>query len=432
MPQPHPSRILSVDILRGLVVILMIFVNDLASALNTPRAFLHLPESADGMSVADLVFPAFLFIAGMSVPLALGKVHAGVLPVSKALIRLLARVASLLAMGVVMVNGDAHDPWARGLWATCAYACLLASFCVVPESEGGKTVILRWLRRVGACGLCVLAWLHCGADGVPLLLAPLRGHPEAGWLQHSWWGILGQIGWAWGMAALIYLFAGRRRESLLAGVFLLVLLYPAMQAGLADFLCARPWLAWLVPTVRLLSGPLAWIDAHVGLATTLGTLSALTLAGTCLGSVLAGSQAEPEARKQLHWALGFGCVLFLAGLLLDAPHGIGKIRATPSFVLYCGALTSFAWAGLFAWLDLRGGKFPVNWVRPAGESPLLAYLLHPLLCLLIGVAGPEAEHIVFFYRQLPWWGACAGALASALLVVRLTGYLSGLGFRLKV
>ena len=64
------GRIASVDTLRGLTILLMIFVNDLGPA--APAWMHHIqPPNADGMTLADVVFPAFLFIVGVSIPLAL-------------------------------------------------------------------------------------------------------------------------------------------------------------------------------------------------------------------------------------------------------------------------------------------------------------------------------------------------------------------------
>ncbi len=63
------GRIVSVDVLRGLTILLMIFVNDLGP--HAPSWMHHIkPSSADGMTLADVVFPAFLFIVGVSIPLA--------------------------------------------------------------------------------------------------------------------------------------------------------------------------------------------------------------------------------------------------------------------------------------------------------------------------------------------------------------------------
>src|SRR5882724_6331646 len=69
-------RISSIDALRGFVMFMMIFVNDLAGAGHVvPDSMVHFSDrhhGGSGMTFVDLVFPAFLFIVGMSIPLALG------------------------------------------------------------------------------------------------------------------------------------------------------------------------------------------------------------------------------------------------------------------------------------------------------------------------------------------------------------------------
>src|SRR5262245_5834310 len=68
----HTNRIVSVDAVRGFVMFWMIFVNDLAGAPEriVPAWMRHF-HGKSGMTFVDLVFPAFLFIVGMSIPLGL-------------------------------------------------------------------------------------------------------------------------------------------------------------------------------------------------------------------------------------------------------------------------------------------------------------------------------------------------------------------------
>jgi heparan-alpha-glucosaminide N-acetyltransferase len=74
MDTSKPERIISIDVLRGLTILIMIFVNDVAGVTGIPAWMKHIePPEADGMTFVDVVFPAFLFIVGMSIPFALGK-----------------------------------------------------------------------------------------------------------------------------------------------------------------------------------------------------------------------------------------------------------------------------------------------------------------------------------------------------------------------
>ena len=62
-------RVASVDIFRGLTILVMIFVNDVAGVKDLPWWTYHLPANVNGMTYVDMVFPFFLFIVGISLPL---------------------------------------------------------------------------------------------------------------------------------------------------------------------------------------------------------------------------------------------------------------------------------------------------------------------------------------------------------------------------
>ena len=68
---PLFQRVTSIDILRALTMVLMIFVNDLWSLKNIPAWLEHVERGVDGIGLADVVFPAFLFIVGLSLPFAI-------------------------------------------------------------------------------------------------------------------------------------------------------------------------------------------------------------------------------------------------------------------------------------------------------------------------------------------------------------------------
>lgn len=434
LPGGASGRMASVDVLRGLVITLMIFVNDLAGAPHAPSWLRHVGISADAMRLPDVVFPAFLFIAGVSIPLAFSRALAQGQTHRQLLGKVLGRTLALLVMGVVMVNMEEHEPWARGLWGVLAYVAMFLAFAVVPGQPGPARAVLRLGRLVGGVALLALVLAYRTADGKAMILGPLFDPADTIWLRHSWWGILGLIGWAYLVASLVYLAVGHRREWLVGATGCLVLLYVTAESNLPAQLAARSWLTWATPALTALEAGFGWINAHVGIGGTLGSQASIAVAGCCLGSILAGNSELRQPAQRLRWALLFAAGLFMTGVLLDAPYGINKIRATPSWCLFCAALTVAAWVFLHWLLDARGIRGWSRLFQPAGANPLLAYLLHPFICFLGGLAGERALAVVFFYQDpsLPAVIAVVGSLVMAFAVVQATGWIARAGYRLKV
>ena len=71
------QRILSIDAFRGITILVMIFVNELAGIHDIPEWMKHMPADADAMSFVDVVFPAFLFIVLCCGKCLLGKEREG-------------------------------------------------------------------------------------------------------------------------------------------------------------------------------------------------------------------------------------------------------------------------------------------------------------------------------------------------------------------
>ena len=63
----------AIDMLRGLTMFLMVLVNDLWTVGNVPEWIGHTTANQDGMGLADIVFPMFLFSVGMSIPYAIER-----------------------------------------------------------------------------------------------------------------------------------------------------------------------------------------------------------------------------------------------------------------------------------------------------------------------------------------------------------------------
>jgi predicted acyltransferase len=433
-PVPAPAsaldRIASVDALRGLVITLMIFVNDLAGVARAPSWLRHANAKADAMTLPDIVFPAFLFIAGVSIPLALSRAAALGQSRGELFWKVLVRTLALLTMGVAMVNMEEHEPWYRGLWGLLAYLAMLLAFAVVPRQAGPARATFRIGRIVGAVGLLALGLLYQTSEGKHLMLGPLFEATDHHWLRHSWWGILGLIGWAYLVASLVYLAFGRRREWLLGAAALLMLLFVADKSDFAARYASREWLAWALPVIRPLQAVFAWINSHVSFAESLGSLAAITTAGCCLGSILTPGSDVKAPAERLRWTGIFVGGLLVAAVLLDAVYGLNKIQATPAWCFLCSAITAGVWMLLYWLMDLRRIEGWSRAVRPAGANPLLAYVLHPILYAIAGFVNLPLD----FYKssQLPLTVNIFGSLLMAFLVVQLTGLIARAGYRMKV
>jgi predicted acyltransferase len=66
-PTSIPKRLAALDAFRGLTIVLMLLVNNVALDEQTPRQLMHAPWNL-GMRLADLVFPWFLFCVGVAMP----------------------------------------------------------------------------------------------------------------------------------------------------------------------------------------------------------------------------------------------------------------------------------------------------------------------------------------------------------------------------
>ena len=94
---PAP-RLVSVDVLRGLTVAAMVLVNNPGSWRHVYWPLRH--AEWDGFTPTDMIFPFFLFIVGVSIPLALGpRLERG----GRGLVgRVLRRAAAIFALGLLL------------------------------------------------------------------------------------------------------------------------------------------------------------------------------------------------------------------------------------------------------------------------------------------------------------------------------------------
>ncbi|NRR30167.1 DUF5009 domain-containing protein [Oxalobacteraceae bacterium] len=358
------KRVLAIDAFRGLTILVMIFVNTLAGVHGMPAWLDHMPAGVDGMTFPDVVFPAFLFIVGMSIPFAVAQRVAAGDTTPQLLRHIGERAIGLLVLGVFMVNAEAGYaeaamPISIHCWSLLFYGAAILVWNVYRFQDRR---IGTALRLAGVAMLVVLGLVYRGGPDGTQSLTP------------QWWGILGLIGWAYLFASLIYTQLRTRRAALPAlmlalGLCLLISCLGVFQAGTTQALLT-------------LLATQAGNAAH----------TAIALCGV-ITTVIFFDLGDPPARSRVNAGAadipqpdgGMGArycraLLFLlamtgAAALLRPYYPISKIHATPSWALYSAAIC-LALFGLLYWIvDIRKMQAWTAFFRPAAANPLLTYII---------------------------------------------------------
>ncbi len=433
LPPPIPlarPRVDSVDALRGLTILLMVFVNDLGGA--APSWMHHIePSSADGMTLADVVFPSFLFIVGVSIPLAFERAFASGTTVRKQVGHILIRSATLLFLGVVLENSGADRTLGASRWGLLAFISILLAWSVAPKEPGLKRKLALGLKGAGVVGLLALLAIY-RREPVETSV-PFVGRVESwAWLRTEWWGILGLIGWAYLTVSLLTLWLGKRREWLAGALGILILLHLAMnQGGLFSHLESKHWLGPARPVLAWLESGVDHLGAYVDLGQCTGSLAAITMAGCLLGSILRRDSDVVSPADRVAWTQTFIIGLLIAGFVTDTFEGINKNAATPTWCLWSAALAATVWLLLYLVMDLAGWRAWSIFVRPAGANPLVAYLLHPIVTDGLGALGLW-DTVLSYKNSGDPAVVIAGSLVMALVVCVLTGLLARIGLRVRL
>ncbi len=352
-----PARVVAIDLVRAVTMLLMLFVNDLWTVKGAPEWIDHVKAGVDGLHLADTVFPAFLFIVGLSLPFAVDARRAKGDSDGRLLWHVVTRAFALVVMGLWMMNGEELDAGATHLWSWQWDTLMCGSFILIwnnyPRAWPGW---ITWPLR--ALGAAVLAWMAF----------TYHGH-DSGFAPH-WWGILGIIGWAYLLVGTVTVVSHGRLWIL--GV---------AWAALAGLSMANA--AGLVPgALDMLPSPLR--DG--------------THAGLIMGGVVTGTLFGHFVRKGDPRGLTITFVVMAAAWLLAAQltrpiWGISKISATPAWLFLCSAITILAFLALY-WVGDVWKK--AKWfaiIKPAGSDTLLTYLIPYFAYSALG----------FIYFNLPDW-----------------------------
>jgi len=390
----------AIDLLRAMVMVLMVFVNDLWRITSYPRWLGHAAVGEDFLGLSDIVFPCFLFVVGMSIPYALEGRYTKGKGTMSTLRHILTRSLALIVMGVFLVNTESGMSPDALMPNTVYKLFLLVAFFLIWNYKSYKVLQVA--------GVALL-----------LFLALIFKDPAGGYLSARWWGILGLIGWSYLFCALTYLFT-RARLKYIVGVWVVLLLVNILLTPLREGISTlESGLLFGLPKRNFLSD---FTEAlHVGN----GHTQLLTMGGVML-SVISMKMDRMKSSTKALAVLGAIVVLLLGTWLTRQLWIIDKISGTLPWVLVSSAIAVGMYA-ILSWLvSIRKAGW-LSFLKPAGTATLTCYLMPHLLYSFMTIFG---------FSTPAWMNegimGIISCICFSLLCLFLTWILGKIGLRLKI
>ena len=396
MSTESPNRLISLDVFRGMTIAGMVLVNNPGtwSAIYPPlkHAEWH------GITPTDYVFPFFLFIVGIAVPLALGRrVEAaagdndgggsgGGLS-NDIYWKIVKRAVLIFFLGLFLAAFPFFD-YAK---SDVPAAAKIAVMMVIPAA------LYFWLTSKPIISLVLLGAVVLAAAGFYFAGYSLFVN---NFENLRIMGVLQRIAVCYLIAALIFLHTNWRQQAIIAGA--LLLLYWALMSWIPVPGCevttfndkACNLAAYLDRTI--LGENHIWRSAKV--YDPEGVLSTIPAVSTALAGVLAGQwlRRKTDDYEKVSGFFFFGVSLLALGYLWSLAFPINKPLWTSSYVVYTAGL-ALCFLGFCYWLiDIKGCK---TWTKPFvifGVNALALYVGSGVMARILGLikvsgAGGGAE-----------------------------------------
>jgi predicted acyltransferase len=377
----------------------MIFVNALDGVQGLPWWTHHAHANEDVMTYVDMVFPFFLFAIGLSLPIAIER-RLQRNPSQAALwMHVVVRSVSLVVLGLFLANAEKADRARMGIsgsiWALLGILCS-ALFLLDYTSLKRLQPFSRILQAMGLIG-------------VAILYAIFRRTTHTGqiaWIDFSYPEILGLIGLSYFAAALLYIPTRRWKWASALWFVLLV----ALCALSTDRMTLIPIRAPLY----------IWPFGN-------GAMCCLIMAGIVTTMFFYRAGAGSSSQVGMVKAIAFGLISLGAGWAL-IPLGISKIRATPTWSLWCVGAAAVLFALLYWICDVKHWQLWAAPIRPAGSNTLTTYLLPDLWDFSLGALG-----LTFWDTHFPYgWPGVAKTVVFTCLILALAAALTRAKIRLQL
>jgi predicted acyltransferase len=373
-------------------MLLMIFVNDLWTLTDIPGWLEHKAAHEDGMGLADVVFPAFLFIVGLSIPWAIeariNKGHSRI----RILKHIIERSVALLVMGVFMVNLENIN--ASQLLINKNYWQILMTlgFFLIWNNYRGKVLGKIPPNVVKIAGVCILIFLAVIYKG--------GSADNVHWMKTYWWGILGLIGWGYLVNALLYLGLRHRLGWM---IFVTIFFY---LMNINEFISPFEFDMKIVVSA----------SNHVSVMT-----------GMLVTIILINLREKGQMKYLIPVLSGLSLLLIIFGFITRPIWGISKILATPSWTAICAGISTVSFATMHIIADRLKLTRWADIIAPAGNSTLTCYLIPYYAYAIFALAGLQLPGMLI--AGIP---GLIKSLVFSIVIILVTGWLGKFRISLKI
>lgn len=392
------SRLISLDVFRGMTIAGMVLVNN-------PGTWSHIYDPLEhaswhGLTPTDWIFPFFLFIVGVAIPIALGKrLVEGI--TQKVYTKIVSRSAMIFALGLSM--------------------SVIPFFQFAATNAPDWLKMLIWMAMTG--GLLFLLLRNFKAAGIliGLSIAGVIGLNLAGYnvVPYNFGtmripGVLQRIAVCYLVVSIIFLHTNWKQQiyiaiGILLGYWAVMTLVPVPGCDVTtidDKACNLA--AWLDRSI--LTEDHIWRSAKVfdpeGILSTLPAI-ATTIAGVLTGTWLtkrpsasvlseSGGTAHDDNLNKVSGLFFFGTVLLGAGYVWNSYFPFNKALWTSSYVLVTAGLALLTLGACFWLIDIKGYK---AWAKPFvifGMNALPLFVFSGIFARMIGayrVSGADGQPV---------------------------------------
>lgn len=365
------DRIISVDVLRGLTVLLMTVVNNPGSWDYVYPILDH--AKWNGCTLADLVFPFFILVVGIAVPLAM--------PIKQDkpenILKIITRSLRIICLGFFLYFFNSI--YFLGLDGFPLLLVRLAITFIVGYALIGDFNLKTKTILAVSLFIIFLALAYGGHENFKDVRLP---------------GVLQRIGIVYFFVSIIYLKTTVKTQiilssSILLGYWAIMTLIPVPGIGQSN----------LEPITNLAS----WLDSillkdHMYIATKTwdpeGILSTIpTIANGIIGLLIGQLLLKPLPKLEIAKKMGIiSIVLIISGLLWSVFFPINKALWTSSYVLFTAGIALLFLTLIYYIVDVlehkKWTKFLLSW----GVNPMIVFFVSGILpraLALIKVQNPE-------------------------------------------